>query len=538
MSALVALNKFAVADAEGIFAPVSPDLLGALLKQYQLARADIAAVSAIATGEQFKRVMHYFASGNVKDGSGQMALSNAVSMFSEAGAVAALNSSYWQKALQLTDVYDMMPQKRRDEWNEQIRKNETPEFTAEIVIPTIIDLLNMRPQFLAERVDGIFRALSHEHVTNCPQGFGKRMILYVLDSYSSSNYKQLGHLTDLRKVIAKFMGRDEPKHWNASEPLVRSGLNDSGSWITVDGGAMRIRVYKKGTAHLEIHPEMVWRLNAILAYLYPAAIPAEFRTKPKRKPKEVTLTQNLLPFEVIAVLSEMRAASRRIEGRREAYAPIQNGLTFTNTWNIDKHVLQKAEAVLQAIGGVWSAENRCWMFDYPSGKLIMEICAAGCIPDQKSHQFYPTPASVAQAAIELAEIGPDHSCLEPSAGQGGLADLMPKDRTVCVEVSDLHCKILQAKGYLWIGADFLKLELMDRYDRVVMNPPYSLGRWQAHTEHAASLVKPGGILVSILPASARNKYELDGFDCSWSEVFANEFAGTSVSVAILKAVKK
>lgn len=536
MNALVPLNKFAVADAEGIFAPVSPDLLGALLVAYKKAREDIATVSSVATGQQFSSVMRFFADGNC--GNNSSSFSSAASLFSEAGAVASLNAHYWSKALQLTDVYDMMPQKRRDEWNEQIQKHKTPEFSEEIVIPTIIDLLNMRPQFLAERVDGIFRALSHEHVTNCPQGFGKRMILYVLDSFGSSNYRQLGHLTDLRKVIAKFMGRDEPKQWNASEPMVRAGLNDTGSWISVDGGAMRIRVYKKGTAHLEIHPDMVWRLNAILAYLYPAAIPAEFRTKPKRKIKEVELTQNLLPFAVTSMLADMKPASRRLPGYPERYAPIHNGLNFANAWGADKHVKQKAEDVLKAIGGVWCNNNKCWMFDYFAGKLIMEICAAGCIPDQKSHQFYPTPESVAQVAVEMAEIGEGMLCLEPSAGQGGLADLMPKDQTCCIEVSKLHCQILTAKGYNAILADFLKFEPACSYDRVVMNPPYSEGRWKAHTEHAAGMVKGGGILVAILPASARNKYELDGFDCSWSEVFENEFSGTSVKVAILKAIKK
>ncbi len=536
MNALAPLNKFAMASDDGIFAPVSPDLLGALLSSYDKSRADIAHVSAVATGDQFASVMGYFASGNC--GSDGPSFSNARALFAEKGAVAALNSSYWSKALKLTDVYDLMPQKRRDEWDKQIKKHEAPEFTPDTVIPTIIDLLNMRPQFLAERVDGLFSALSHEHVTNCPQGFGKRMIMYVFDSFGSSSYKQLGHLTDLRKIIAKFMGRDEPKIWQDCEPIIKAGLRDSGSWISIDGGAMRIRVYKKGTAHLEIHPEMVWRLNAILAYLYPAAIPAEFRTKPKRKAKEVELTQNLLPFAVVNRLQAMKSASRRVQdGHRDRYVPIKNGFKFDYCYQVDKHVQQKAEDVLKAIGGVWSKDDHCWLFDYDALPLIHEICAAGCIPDHKSHQFYPTPESVARDAIKLAEIGSHDVCLEPSAGQGGLADLMPKERTCCIEVSKLHCGILKAKNHNVTEADFLQWNTIGKFDRVVMNPPYSEGRWKAHTEHAASMLRNNGILVAILPASAANSFELKGFDCSWSGVYANEFEGTGVSVRILKAVR-
>ena len=75
----------------------------------------------------------------------------------------------------------------------------------------------------------------------------------------------------------------------------------------------------------------------------------------------------------------------------------------------------------------------------------------------------------------------------------------------------------------------------DPVDRIIMNPPFSEGRWQAHTQHAATMVKPGGRLVAILPASAKGKDLLPGFDCTWHGPYDNEFPGTSVSVVILKA---
>jgi hypothetical protein len=45
-------------------------------------------------------------------------------------------------------------------------------------------------------------------------------------------------------------------------------------------------------------------------------------------------------------------------------------------------------------------------------------------------------------------------------------------------------------------------------------------------------------MVAILPASARGKTLVDGFAHEWSEVYANEFAGTSVSVAIVAMERK
>lgn len=197
----------------------------------------------------------------------------------------------------------------------------------------------------------------------------------------------------------------------------------------------------------------------------------------------------------------------------------------------------EAEKVLAMIGGVKRTDGgHSWFeFDFNSRSALDEIISSGCIPDQKTHQFYPTPENVAAAAVEMAQIEPDHSCLEPSAGMGGLADLMPRTKTVCVEISDLHCEVLRAKGHYVECADFLKWQIAGKYDRIVMNPPYSEGRWQAHIEHAASMLKLGGRLIAVLPASAKGKDVLPGLNHEWSQVYSNEFAGTSVSVVILSA---
>jgi hypothetical protein len=102
-------------------------------------------------------------------------------------------------------------------------------------------------------------------VTNRPEGFGKRMILArVYNEWGSTEYKTAGYIQDLRIVIARFMGRDEPR-WNATDSALLGARRRPGEWFTLDGGALRVRGYLKGTAHLEVHPEMAWRLNCVLA---------------------------------------------------------------------------------------------------------------------------------------------------------------------------------------------------------------------------------------------------------------------------------
>jgi len=557
---------FAVPDfAEEFFPPASTDMVHGMVAEYRRDRQRITSIAALANGADFRAVWSHFVTGNANEDRGRASLSSAVDQaFREAGAVASLNASYWSKALSLTDVYDAMPQARRSQWNEQIRcpegrkaskhSGETelpplPDFEEETVRSTLLELLNSRSRFLAERVDGIFRALSGEHVTNSPAAFGKRMIVAnLVTGYGTSNSDRVGFINDLRCVIAKFMGRDEPSR-HASDSVVDFARRERrGEWVTLDGGAIRLRAYKCGTAHLEVHPDMAWRLNCVLHQLYPAAIPPEFRQKPKRKPKDIPLMKRPLPFAVVEHLAGMESAYLMVKNKgpdawRNQYLrkPLMNAVQFRHNAPNDSFVVSEVDRVLAYLGGVKISNDRgghYYSFDYHPSEAIKEVVASGCLPDQKTHQYYPTPAVVAEAAVEMAQIGPEHACIEPSAGTGGLADYMPKDRTLCVEVSALHCKVLEGKGYRVVCRDFLCVSgEIGPFDRIVMNPPFSDGRWQAHLEHAAGMLADGGRLVAVLPASAKRKDLLPGLALEWSRVFDNEFAGTGVSVVILCATR-
>lgn len=533
-----------VEDVSEFFAPMSIDFVDGLLGQYGAARRNIEAMAEAVSDPRHASMLHYFISGNVEEQRYSIP-STVETLFNLEGAVGQLNGDFWNRALRLTDVFDYMPQKRREEWHEQIKnplgrkKNKhsqeaelpaLPDFEESTVRGTLSGLLSSRHKFLAERVDGIFRALSRTHVTNRPEGFSKRMIIAGINSWGTS-----GQINDLRCVIAKFMGREEPKH-GATDPVIKAAGRHNGEWMAIDGNSLRIRVYGGvGTAHLEVHPEMSWRLNAILASLYPAAIPSQFREKPKsrKKVKDFELFDKPLPHAVIAMLAEMRDVRERVLPEwpeRHIDVPMAKSFGYGEK---DKAAKAEAEKVLAAIGAV--KVKHYWQFDYHPGEVLDQIVCSGCIPDQKSHQFYPTPESVALAAIELADIQPGHQCLEPSAGLGGLADMMPKSNTVCVEISALHCEVLRAKGHHVECADFLQWNVTGKYDRIVMNPPFSEGRWQAHLEHASSMLKLGGRLVAVLPASAKGKELLPGLTHEWTQIYSNEFSGTSVSVVILTA---
>ena len=536
-------------DGECVFdaAPAAQALtlsapLDTIFAQYRKDKADIERIAAYVAGET--AVMHYFMDGAQVEGRCHSLTASA--LFQADHATRSLDASYWSRAISLTDVLNYMPQDKRQAWNEQIRKHETPPFEPESVKATLHDLLAQRHHFFAERIDGIFRALSGHHITNSPAGFGKRMILTgITTSWYST--ERVGYINDLRCVIAKFMGRDEPK-WNASSAIVEEARRMHGEWLTLDGGALRIRCYLNGNAHLEVHNDKAWRMDAVLASLYPAAIPPEFRrkpVKPKKAPKDFAMMGRPLPFAVLECLTAMQPGYRLIKQEDNWRNPyrredIPNSMQFDLTRSaLDKTpgAREEAEKVLAYIGGV-KAERELWFFEYRPNEVIAETIRTGLLPDQKSHQYYPTPPQLAATVVALAEIGDLDECLEPSAGTGGIADLLPQSRTTCLDISPLHCKVLTAKGFSTVCADFLAWEPGRRWSRIVMNPPFSDGRALAHLEKAASLLSDTGRLVAILPASYKGKTLVPGFEHQWGKTHQGEFSGTSISVIALVLTRR
>lgn len=198
----------------------------------------------------------------------------------------------------------------------------------------------------------------------------------------------------------------------------------------------------------------------------------------------------------------------------------------------------EAKRVLEALGGTEDAkDSEQFIFTYPVDDILRMVQVTGMIPDTYAHQFYPTPPEIAEAVATAANVGPNHTVLEPSAGQGHLADMLPANQVTCVEVASLHCHILRTKGYAdVIKADFLDWSPGRRFDRILMNPPFTKGQWIRHLEHAATLLASGGILVAVLPASASSKRDLlQGYTCTFSEPIP--FPGTSIEVTIMTATR-
>jgi hypothetical protein len=113
--------------------------------------------------------------------------------------------------------------------------------------------------------------------------------------------------------------------------------------------------------------------------------------------------------------------------------------------------------------------------------------------------FFPTPAHVAQLMARLANISKGMRVLEPSAGNGNLADAAKAEGGVVdvLEISDQLRNILTAKGYNVVDHDFDGFTPDQPYPAILMNPPFSNRQDAAHIMRAFGMLASGGTLVAI-----------------------------------------
>lgn len=463
-------------------------------------------------------------------------------------AIKKINSEFWSRLIEVTRLMNIMPGMRQKAWREMIAECKAPEFTSENVYSTIDGLAKLESRFFAERVDGVFRSLSKTHLTNCPEGFSKRMIFTRVANdfyYGSFNADMRGFISDLRAIVSNVFGdeRDYEDLRETTPQILKLAVANYGDWTFFDGGTMKIKIFKNGNAHFEVHPEIAWQLNRQLHLLHPNLIPSSFRIKPVKKSKEFQHIDTPLHSLVLRILNAGKYGQvpNPIQNSREKFIRNEKSYAFYETFNADKTILSMLDDVMHSIGGVRARDTRYpyYNFDYRPEQAIKEIVVLGTIPNDKSYQFYPTPEEISTYMRDVASIKETDSVLEPSAGTGALVAVLPENfkNVTAVEISSVRVQSLmtfpQVKEV--VHGDFMQWQTEQRFDKVLMNPPFSDGRVSQHIRKASELMNLSAILLAVVPLSYSEKIE--GCETEDLKEFKNCFHNTGISVKVVKIVK-
>jgi hypothetical protein len=212
---------------------------------------------------------------------------------------------------------------------------------------------------------------------------------------------------------------------------------------------------------------------------------------------------------------------------------------------LERKLYEATNKVLTDCGGKWNRKAKGHVFaSDPSKDLGLAIETGVSVNKQQLYQEFFTPAKLAAKLALMAEVR-GKEVLEPSAGEGRLADackVAGAKGVMCVELQEKHCKTLAGKGYDVRQGDFTEFTplALGRYERVVMNPPFTKGQDMFHVRHALRFLKPGGILVAIVAGGKKLDKDDVGEDKFTTEdvpegAFKRE--GTGVRTMILKVTK-
>lgn len=230
------------------------------------------------------------------------------------------------------------------------------------------------------------------------------------------------------------------------------------------------------------------------------------------------------------------------EGDEKRLVGIDRGITVRRFSNGNAHVFFSASALLDI--------NRALAEFY--GEVLPDAEEEGVKPSastavSKDLQFYWTPPDVVDAALDFAGLYevtsytrsrglPEWRVLEPSCGDGRILDGVRAlgHHALGIEYHPGRAAEARAKGHAVLTGNFLEQPPRPEFDVVVMNPPFYGRHYAQHVRHAYKFLKPGGRLVSILPATAHYDHgELKG---EWRDLPVASFsaAGTNVPTGMLK----
>lgn len=183
-----------------------------------------------------------------------------------------------------------------------------------------------------------------------------------------------------------------------------------------------------------------------------------------------------------------------------------DGPALTLPGPLPPRLYRQVDAALRAAGGRWDKGRQAHVFPGPARAALDALLARDEVVTEADHkkdtQFFPTPAAVVGEVIGLAGLGPDHLVLEPSAGDGAIAAAAaPLAAAVdCIELDSRRAEGLRRAGiFRQVRCRDFLATAPGRYDRVLMNPPFTRGADVRHVRHALRFVRPGGRLIAVMP---------------------------------------
>jgi hypothetical protein len=202
---------------------------------------------------------------------------------------------------------------------------------------------------------------------------------------------------------------------------------------------------------------------------------------------------------------------------------IIEGNTLRIPMTLDRADYVAVNAALVAIGGKWSRKEQAHVFPSDPTDKVRGLYDGGKVPAKNPLAFFATPPEIVREMIGLAcipmasQTSKATRILEPSAGDGAIVRglIATRDIRVAIQTVELDrdraitldnlCVPITCTDFLtWTPPTDRKTGEPIQYDRVLMNPPFSVESdklaYIAHVRKAFEHLTPGGRLVAVVPS--------------------------------------
>ena len=227
----------------------------------------------------------------------------------------------------------------------------------------------------------------------------------------------------------------------------------------------------------------------------------------------------------------------------------EENLYFLPKIQLDRKTYLAVNKVLENLGGKWNRKQRAHIFESDISDRIDNVLLTGKVVDpKKEFQFFETPPELAKRLVDMADIQPGETVLEPSAGRGVIAVAIGMWNILnvidCIELNATNRKYLGNKGFSVVANNFLITT--KKYDVIIANPPFTKQQDIDHVSHMIDLANR--VVVSVMGAGVKfrqNKKTLAFWEkvaqYSWEliDLPSGTFkaSGTMVNAVILKIIK-
>ncbi|EKM0372879.1 DUF4942 domain-containing protein [Cronobacter turicensis] len=191
-----------------------------------------------------------------------------------------IDRQVWRNLMQQSGMLALMDDQARSEWHQNLEDNKFPEISEVNILATFKQLHDTKAEVFERGVINVFKGLSWNYKSNSPCKFGKKIIVDGLVRYDrwgfhlSSGYRR-NQLVDLERMLHLLDGKPVPDNRTDIARQLDEHISKRKTAEDFTDDYLMIRYFQKGSAHIKfLRPELVEKMNDIVAKHYPWALPA------------------------------------------------------------------------------------------------------------------------------------------------------------------------------------------------------------------------------------------------------------------------